>query len=108
MTDRDLRARVERVRQVVADAASKSGRDPRSVTIIAVSKTVGRESIDEAYGLGLRHFGENRPLDARTKFAEPMPGDAVLHLIGGLQTNKAAVAARLFDVIESVDRPSLV
>src|SRR5262245_33101924 len=108
MGSEDLRSRVERVRGEVGRAASRSGRDPRSIMIVAVSKTVGREAVDRAYALGLRHFGENRVQDARDKFAEPMPAGTVLHMIGQLQTNKAGVAARLFDLIESVDRPSLV
>jgi pyridoxal phosphate enzyme (YggS family) len=108
MANSGLRDRVERVRDAVAKAIARSGRAADSVTIVAVSKTVGRETVDEAYALGLRHFGENRVQDARAKFAEALPEDAVLHLIGQLQTNKAAVAARLFDIVESVDRSSLV
>jgi pyridoxal phosphate enzyme (YggS family) len=108
MANEELRSRVERVREAVGQAAMRSGRDPESVTIVAVSKTVEREMVDEAYGLGLRHFGENRVQDARTKFEAPLPDGVVLHLIGQLQTNKAAVAARLFDLFESVDRSSLV
>jgi pyridoxal phosphate enzyme (YggS family) len=108
MTSEDLRTRVERVREEVGRAASRSGRDPQSVTIVAVSKTVGRDAVDQAFALGLRHFGENRVQDARAKFAEPMPEGTVLHLIGQLQTNKARVAASLFDLIESVDRAPLV
>ncbi|MER3436781.1 MAG: YggS family pyridoxal phosphate-dependent enzyme, partial [Chloroflexota bacterium] len=69
---------------------------------------VGRAAVDEAYALGVRHFGENRVQDARQKFAEPLPQDATLHLIGQLQTNKAKYAVSLFDIIESVDRPSLI
>lgn len=108
MGSQGLRERVQRVRDAVGEAAARAARAPESVTIVAVSKTVGREAVDEAYALGLRHFGENRVQDARLKFAAPLPDDAVIHLIGQLQTNKAAVATRLFDVIESVDRPSLV
>ena len=103
-----LQERIRCVQDAVSEAAARAGRAPETVTIVAVSKTVGRETVDEAYDLGLRHFGENRVQEARAKFAEPMPEGVVLHLIGQLQTNKAAVAVRLFDVIESVDRPSLV
>src|SRR5215813_13170949 len=94
----DLRSRVERVRDEVIRAANRAGRDPRSVTIVAVSKTVERDAVDEAYALGLRHFGENRVQDARAKFEGPLPDAMVLHLIGQLQTNKAAHAAQLFDL----------
>lgn len=103
-----LAERIGRVREEVAAAARRGGRDPESVTIVAVSKTVDRATVDAAYRAGLRHFGENRVLDAAAKFAEPMPADAALHLIGQLQTNKARPAAALFSLIESVDRPSLV
>jgi pyridoxal phosphate enzyme (YggS family) len=104
----ELRSRIERVREAVIAAAARSGRGDDAVTIVAVSKTVGRDVVDEAYEFGLRHFGENRVQEAKVKFAAPMPPDAVLHLIGQLQSNKAGVAIRLFDMIESVDRPSLI
>ncbi|GIW03623.1 MAG: YggS family pyridoxal phosphate enzyme [Thermomicrobiales bacterium] len=103
-----LEERLARVQEEVAEAALRSGRSPRDITIVAVTKTVGRAAVDEAYALGVRHFGENRVQDARQKFAEPLPQDASLHLIGQLQTNKAKYAVSLFDIIESVDRPSLI
>jgi pyridoxal phosphate enzyme (YggS family) len=95
---------------MVADASRLSGRQPEDVTIVAVTKTVGRDAIDEAYALGLRHFGENRVQDARRKLTEqrPLPDGTVLHLIGQLQSNKAKPAVALFDIIESVDRISLI
>jgi pyridoxal phosphate enzyme (YggS family) len=94
----------------VADAARSSGRQPEDVTIVAVTKTVDRHAIDAAYALGLRHFGENRVQDARRKLADvrPLPADVVLHLIGQLQSNKVKPAVALFDIIESVDRMSLI
>ena len=101
----------QRVRQVFASveiAASTANRDPKSVTVVAVSKTVGRDAVDESYAAGVRHFGENRVPDAVRKFGPELPEDAVLHMIGQLQTNKAAIAAKLFDLIESVDRQSLI
>jgi pyridoxal phosphate enzyme (YggS family) len=95
---------------MVGDASRTSGRQPEDVTIVVVTKTVDRDAIDEAYSLGLRHFGENRVQDARRKLSElrPMPGETVLHLIGQLQSNKARPAVALFDIIESVDRISLI
>jgi len=97
----DIQSRIDR-------AAERAGRDPERVTIVGVTKTVGRTEIDEAYALGLRVFGENRVQDAKAKFATPLPDDATLHMIGSLQSNKAKNAVELFDVIESVDRASLV
>lgn len=108
LTDSALATRLARVRERVAAAAISADRAPADVTIVGVTKTVGRSAVDEAYGLGLRVFGENRVQDAREKFAEPLPKDARLHMIGSLQSNKAKQAASLFDVIESVDRASLV
>jgi pyridoxal phosphate enzyme (YggS family) len=108
MVNLEFSDRIGRVRDAVSAASARSGRNEDAVTIVAVSKTVGREVVDQAYDLGLRHFGENRVLDTRDKYAAPLPDDAVLHLIGQLQTNKAQVAARLFDLIESVDRISLI
>jgi pyridoxal phosphate enzyme (YggS family) len=104
----DLDARVETVLEDVARAARAAGRPPEDVTVVAVSKTVDRATIEAAYALGLRHFGENRVQEARRKLATPLPPDAVLHLIGQLQSNKARPAVALFDIIESVDRPSLI
>ncbi len=106
----DLPSRIDRVLSLVADAARSSGRQPEDVTVVAVTKTVDRDAIDAAYALGLRHFGENRVHDARRKLADsrPLLAGAVLHLIGQLQSNKARPAVALFDIIESVDRISLI
>ena len=103
-----LEERIAAVRATIAAAAQRAGRRPEEITLVAVAKTVDRSAIDAAYALGLRRFGENRVQDARRKFATPLPPDAALHLIGHLQTNKARPAAALFDLIESVDRPSLI
>ncbi len=104
-----LAERIAGIREQVAEAAMRAGRDPGSVTIVAVSKTFPREAVDAAYSAGMRHFGENRVQEAQGKFADPpMPNDAVLHLIGQLQSNKARPAATLFGLIESVDRASLI
>lgn len=103
-----LESRLIGVRGRVDQAAERANRNPAEITVVGVTKTVGRGAVDEAYALGLRVFGENRVQNAKAKFATPLPGDASLHMIGSLQSNKAKVAAELFDVIESVDRASLV
>ena len=103
-----LQGRIEAVRESVESAADRVGRSATDVTVVAVSKTVDREAMQAAYELGLHHFGENRVQDARRKLTVPMPDDCTLHLIGQLQTNKASHAVELFQVIESVDRPSLI
>ncbi|MCO5221657.1 MAG: YggS family pyridoxal phosphate-dependent enzyme [Thermomicrobiales bacterium] len=103
-----LADRLLTVQQRVQYAADVADRDPATVTIVGVTKTVDRPAVDEAYRLGMRVFGENRVQAAKAKFTEPLPPDAQLHMIGSLQSNKAKVAVALFDVIQSVDRPSLV
>ena len=107
----ELEARIARVREEIAAAARRAGRDPGAITLVGVCKTTERPVIDRAYRAGLRHFGENHVQEAKRKFgpaAPPPPGDLTLHLIGSLQTNKARDALALFDVVHSVDRPGLV
>jgi pyridoxal phosphate enzyme (YggS family) len=101
--------RLAEVRQHIAAAARAAGRDPASVTLVAVSKTHGADRVRELLEVGQRVFGENRVQEAEEKFpalkvAYP---DLALHLIGPLQTNKAREAVALFDVIQSVDRERL-
>ena len=81
----------------------------RPVTLVAVSKRQPDERIDAALVAGQRVFGENRVQEAQSRWASRLDryADLTLHLIGPLQTNKAADAVELFDVIEVVDRPRL-
>lgn len=106
--DLTLAQRLEAVQDRMSEAAARSGRSADEIALIGVSKTVGRSTVDHAYAIGLRHFGENRVHDCIEKFATPLPSDATLHEIGQLQSNKAKQAVRLFDVIHSIDRTSLV
>ena len=101
--------RLAKVRQHIAHAARAAGRDPASVTLIAVSKTHGADQVRELLDAGQRVFGENRVQEAEQKFPalKAEHPDLVLHLIGPLQTNKAREAVALFDAIESVDRERL-
>jgi pyridoxal phosphate enzyme (YggS family) len=97
------------VRARIAEAARAAGRDPGSVALVAVSKTQPAEAVLEAIAAGQLLFGENRVQEAAAKFPAlraAHPG-LRLHLIGPLQTNKARDAVRLFDRIESLDRPRL-
>ncbi len=101
--------RLNAVRARIAEAAAAAGRDPRSVALVAVSKTHPVRAIRQALAAGQRVFGENRVQEAASKFPElkaEFP-DLILHLIGPLQTNKVKEAVALFDVIETVDRPKL-
>ncbi len=97
------------VRARIAAACNRAGRDPATVSLVAVSKTHSAEKVAEAIAAGQLAFGENRVQEARAKFPAlkaAHPG-LRLHLIGPLQTNKAADAVALFDVLESLDRPKL-
>lgn len=90
--------------------AKLARRNPADVTLIAVTKTHGPEQVESLIEVGQRHFGESRIQEALSKWPpllERYPG-LTLHCIGRLQSNKAAEAVRLFDVIHSLDRPSLL
>jgi hypothetical protein len=92
------------IQQRIAAAVRRTGRRPEEVTLMAVSKTFPPELIREAYQAGLRQFGENRVQE----FAEKIQSladlqDAEWHMIGHLQTNKAAKAAELFSAMDGVD-----
>lgn len=99
----ELRRRATDLRQRVAAAAERSGRDPGDITIVAVSKTVPLESLRAAYDLGFTTFGENRVQEAQSKIAAWGDAPARWELIGHLQRNKAARAVELFARIQSVD-----
>lgn len=97
------------VKERIALAAREAERDPSSVALVAVSKTIPPDGIREALAAGQRLFGENRVQEAEAKWPalrEAFP-DLRLHLIGPLQTNKAKKAVALFDAVETVDRERL-
>jgi pyridoxal phosphate enzyme (YggS family) len=97
------------IKEKIASAAKKAGRNENNVTLVAVSKVHVAETILPVLKAGQRIFGENRVQEAVEKWSamrEQFDG-VELHLIGPLQTNKARQAAQLFDVIETVDRPKL-
>jgi PLP dependent protein len=97
------------IRARIATAARSAGRDPAGVTLVAVSKQQPEDRIRAALQAGHRVFGENRVQEAAGRWPvlkAEFPG-VELRLIGHLQTNKVKQALSLFDVIETVDRPSL-
>jgi pyridoxal phosphate enzyme (YggS family) len=99
---------LRRVRDRIADAAIKAGRKPEDVTLVAVSKTKPIEAVRAALAAGQTVFGENRVQEASSKFPLLRAEHRFqLHIIGGLQTNKAREAVQLADVIETLDRPRL-
>jgi pyridoxal phosphate enzyme (YggS family) len=102
-------ASLRAVRARIAAAAARAGRGADDVTLVAVSKTHPSPAVLAALAEGQRHFGENRVQEAAAKFP-PLRADHPglrLHVIGGLQTNKARDAVRVADVIETLDRPKL-
>jgi hypothetical protein len=105
--------RYREVRERIAEACRRSGRDPAEVTLVGASKAQPVERLAAAAEAGLRVFGENRVQEAeehRAALAAAL-GDAAAglewHLIGPLQSNKAKAAAGLFDAFEAVDRPKI-
>jgi PLP dependent protein len=99
---------LRRVLDRIADAAINAGRKPEDVTLVAVSKTKPAEAVRAALAAGQTVFGENRVQEAAAKFPPLRPAHRFsLHLIGGLQTNKARDAVRLAEVIETLDRRNL-
>ncbi len=101
---------LDAVRTRIAAAARGAGRDPADVALTAVSKQQPWSAIAPILAAGHRRFGENRVQEARERWsaARAETPDLELRLIGPLQSNKAADAVALFDVIETVDRPKLV
>jgi len=101
--------RLNAVAGAIVRAARDNGRDPASVTLVAVSKTFGTDVIAPVLAAGHRVFGENYIQEARTKWPalRARYADVELHFIGPLQSNKARDALGLFDVIHSLDRESL-
>jgi pyridoxal phosphate enzyme (YggS family) len=102
-----IRENLQLVRQKLADAARRATRKPEEVLLIGVSKTLPADAIREAYDAGLREFGENRVQEWEGKLGAVADLQATWHLIGHLQSNKAARAAKAFHSIDSVDDWSL-
>ena len=102
--------RVAAVRERIARAAGRAGRQPEEITLVAVSKTFPPERVREAFAAGLRDFGENKVQEAEAKVAALADLHAQglrWHLVGHLQANKARKAAALFDQIHSLDEAGL-
>ena len=98
-----IRDSLSRVQERIAAAAQRAGRRSEEITLIGVSKTHPAEAIRAAYEAGLRHFGENRVQEWEGKRAALADLQATWHLVGHLQSNKAARAAGLFHSVDSVD-----
>jgi pyridoxal phosphate enzyme (YggS family) len=97
-----LESNVRSVQQRIAEAAARAGRDPRRVTLVAVTKTQPPQIIRTAYDLGLRHFAENRVGEAEAKVGH-LPADVTWHMIGHIQSRKARRVVPVFQMVHSVD-----
>jgi len=114
-----LAENLHRLQERIARAAERAGRDPRDITLVAVSKTFPAETILAAHALGIQHFGENRVEEAAQKIPRvhhlitqspnhPItPSPITWHLVGHLQSRKVKDAVPLFDVIHSIDSVAL-
>ena len=104
---RDIECNLESVEEQIVAAAHRAGREPDEITLLAVSKRIDISRIEAALALGAHALGESRVQEANGKIPE-VKGDAEWHFIGPLQSNKAMLAARLFDAIHSVRKASSV
>src|SRR3982751_6729106 len=102
--------RLQTIQDQIGAAAALAKRDPSEIQLVAVSKGRSAGEIEELIAAGQRDFGENRVQEALAKWPPLLAKypDVRLHEIGRLQSNKAAEAVKLFDVIHSLDRPSLL
>ena len=105
----DIAANLATIRARIAEACIRANRAPEAVTLVAVSKTHPQDAVVAALAAGQTVFGENRVQEAQAKFPALRAAHPAmrLHIIGGLQTNKARDAVAVADVIESIDRPKL-
>ena len=99
----ELKTRLENVLNRIKNAALTCGRDPETIRLVAVSKTIPADMVKEAIEAGVKILGENYIQEARKKFDGLSSYPVSWHFIGHLQTNKAKYAVKLFDLIHSVD-----
>jgi PLP dependent protein len=101
----DIRSNLAVVRERIAAACLRCGRSPAEITLIAVTKTVAPQIIEEAFRLGVRDFAENRVQEAESKadFFKALSPSPVLHMIGHLQSNKVKTALGFFNMFHSLD-----
>ena len=93
-----LKENLEIVRRNIGDAAVRSGRRPEDVRLVAVTKTVGVDSINDLFGYGAKDIGESKVQDVMMKYPK-VKGDLSWHMVGHLQTNKVKDAVRIFDLV---------
>lgn len=105
--NKSIAANINEIKERIALAAARAGRDPGEIKLMAVTKTVAAERVKEAIDAGLTLFGENYVQEAKEKIAA-LGKNVQWHMIGHLQTNKAKHAVHLFNCVQSVDRMELV
>jgi pyridoxal phosphate enzyme (YggS family) len=98
-----IKDRLEKVKDRIKKAAKNCDRNPESISLVAVSKTVSTVNVQKAIEAGVTILGENYVQEARDKIADLMDSPVSWHFIGHLQSNKAKYAVKLFDLIHSVD-----
>lgn len=103
-----IKERLARVYQQIASAAERAQRNPEAITLIAVTKTFDAATVQQAVTAGALDLGENRLQEAASKIGVVKGNKLRWHLIGHLQSNKARLAVRLFDVIHTIDSRELV
>jgi len=103
ITREQLAANIAHVRSAIAEAAQRAGRSADEITLVAVSKTMPGELVQMAYNLGVTDFGENRVQEALPKIEAFHPQGVRWHMIGHLQSNKAAKVVGQFSCVQSVD-----
>lgn len=101
----DIRGNIIELERRIASAAQRANRSPDEITLVVVTKTIEPSLIQKAFEAGIRHFGENRVQEAKSKIERlsNLDSSPTWHMIGHLQTNKAKTAIELFHMIQSVD-----
>lgn len=101
-----IRENLERIREKIRVKSELVGRDPQEITLVAVTKTVEADRIEEAIAAGVNIIGESRVQEAKEKYGK-VESKIIWHLVGHLQRNKAKDAVKIFDLIHSVDSAKL-
>jgi pyridoxal phosphate enzyme (YggS family) len=104
----DIRSNLAQLRERIAEAAQRSGRDPEDVSLVAVTKTFPADVVLAAYEAGVRHFGENRVGEGISKITAIQPYISgqlpTWHMVGHIQSRKASRVVEYYDYVHSVDR----
>ena len=101
-----IRENLERIKEKIRMKSELVGRDPQEITLVAVTKTVEADRIEEAIAAGVNIIGESRIQEAKEKYRK-VESRIIWHLVGHLQRNKAKDAVKIFDLIHSVDSAEL-